>query len=97
MDIEYKLKDILSNYLFSTLKRYRTFEGVKSKYTLYGDVNVSINNYITSNILNRYKFDKVYLYMQERDINEEGQIKYKNNWNFKSKKRKLYLLNIIEY
>jgi len=91
-----KLKDILSNYLFSTLKRYRTFEGVKSKYTLYGDVNVSINNYITSNILNRYKFDKVYLYMQERDINEEGQIKYKNNWNLNLKEETIFT-NIIEY
>lgn len=78
---EINLKSILSNYLFSTLKKYRTFEGVRNNSTIYNDVNVFINNYIKSNILNRYKLEKIDLFILNRSIGEDSQIKYKNNWN----------------
>lgn len=78
---EINLQRILINYLYTTLKKFRTFEGVKNSYTRYNDVDVAIVNYIKNNILNRYRFKKIDLYLLYRDINEEGQIRGKNNWN----------------
>lgn len=78
---EIKLKEILTNYLYATLKKYRTFEGVKNSYTIYNDVDEAIVNYIKNNVLNRYRYSKIDLYLSYRDINEENQLKYKNNWN----------------
>lgn len=78
---EIKIKDILTNYLYATLKKYRTFEGVRNNFTLYNDVDIAIIEYIRKNILNRYRYKKIDLYLVYRSINEENQLKYKNNWN----------------
>jgi hypothetical protein len=40
--IDIKLDDILSNFLFANLKRYRTFEGMKASLTRKNDVNTTI-------------------------------------------------------
>lgn len=78
---EINLKSILTNYLYATIKKFRTFEGVKNKYTLYNDVDIAILNYIKKNITNRYRFKNIDLYLAYRSISEENQLKYKNNWN----------------
>jgi hypothetical protein len=51
------LKAILENYLFAILKQYRTFEGVRNSMCSTKDVNFSIRNYITKNVVDGYKFD----------------------------------------
>ena len=46
--------DILLNYLYSIMKKHRTFEGLKKEMTVYGDVNIALTRYIESNVINRY-------------------------------------------
>ena len=50
------LDKILSNFLYAEMKRWRTFEGIKSDMTIYNDINVALKNYISLNVVNRYKF-----------------------------------------
>lgn len=74
------LRTILSNYLFATLKKYRTFEGIKSDMTIYNDINVAINNYISLNILNRYKFKSIELFIDYKDIRIQNLLRYNPIW-----------------
>jgi hypothetical protein len=75
------LKDILSNILFANLKRYRTFEGLKTSLTRTNDVNSAINEYISQNVLNRYKFKKIDFYIQYKDLRSQNVLRFKNTWN----------------
>ena len=79
--IDIDLNKILSNYLFATLKRFRTFEGVKNNMNKYNDVDVAIRNYIKYNVLDRYKYKSIYLYVDYKDMREQSLLRYKNNWN----------------
>lgn len=74
------LKSILSNYIFATLKRYRTFEGVKNNMTKNGDVDFAIKEYIDKNILDRYKLDKIELFINYVNIKDQSILKYNNIW-----------------
>lgn len=78
--IDIDIKKILINYLFATLKRYRTFEGVKTNNTLTKSVNSSIYEYINSNILNRYKYNKVDLFVEYNHFSQDGTLRYKNSF-----------------
>jgi len=74
------LKTIITDYLYATLKRYRTFEGVRNEMTMFNDVNVGVRNYIQSNVLNRYKFKSIDLYVRYQDLRNQSLLRYKNNW-----------------
>lgn len=73
---------ILINYLFSTLKKYRTFEGVSNNMTIGNDVNSAIKDYIKSNLLSRYEFYKADLYIGYNDL-KNGGLQFQNNWDQK--------------
>lgn len=75
------LKTILSNYLFATLKQFRTFEGVKKEMTSNSDVDFSINEYITKNVLDRYKFQGLELYLKYNDIRTNNIRRFSTTWN----------------
>lgn len=75
------IKDILTDYLFATMKRYRTFEGINNEYTRKNDINTSIKEYISNNVLNRYKFSKIDLYVSYKDLRSQNVLRYKNTWN----------------
>lgn len=79
--MEIDLRTILSDYLFASLKKYRTFEGMKTEMTRTNDVNSSINTYIRQNVLNRYKYDKIDLYVQYRDLKQQNILRFNNSWN----------------
>ena len=79
MDI--KLNDVLSNLLFANLKRYRTFEGMKTSLTRTNDVNVAIREYIDKNVSNRYKLSKIDLYIKYKDLRSQNVLRFKNTWN----------------
>jgi hypothetical protein len=79
--IDINLRGILSDYLFATLKRYRTFEGILNNMTKTNDINTSMKDYISSNVLNRYKFSKIDLYISYNDLRSQNVLRYKNNWN----------------
>ncbi len=75
------LESILSNYIFASLKQGRTFEGVKNNMTIYNDVNVSMREYISKNVLDRYKYSKIELYLRYNDLRGQNVLRFKNNWN----------------
>jgi len=75
------LKDILVNYLFATLKQYRTFEGVKREMTSNSDVDFAIKEYITKNVTDRYKFQKIELYLKYTDIRTNNVRRFSTTWN----------------
>jgi hypothetical protein len=74
------LKTIITEYLYATLKKYRTFEGVKNEMTMFNDINVGIKNYIQFNVLNRYKLKSVDLYVRYQDLRNQSLLRYKNKW-----------------
>lgn len=74
------LKNILENYIFATLKQYRTFEDVRNTMCYTRDVNFSIKEYVIKNVLDRYKFDKVELYMRYVDLRDQNVRRFVNTW-----------------
>lgn len=75
-----ELKSILSSFLFATLKRYRTFEGMKIQMTKTHDVDSSIKEYINENVINRYKFKSLDIYINFKDLKNQNVLRYKNTW-----------------
>ncbi len=75
------LSTILKNYLFASMKKFRSFEGLKNNMTRNGDVNVALRNYIDSNVYNRYKLSKIDLYISYKDLRDQSILRYKNYWN----------------
>lgn len=76
-----ELRDILTDYLFAIMKRYRTFEGISNNLTRTNDVNTAIKQYISNNVLNRYKFSKLDLYVSYKDLMNQNVLRYVNTWN----------------
>lgn len=74
------INDILTNYIFALLKKYRTFNGVQNSMTVYNKVDSSIANYIDSNIINQYKYNKINFYISYNNL-QNGSLKYNNTWN----------------
>lgn len=64
-------REILLEYLFSKIKENRSFKALKSNVFLNNNINLSIRSYINENILNRYKFSKINLYIKYININNE--------------------------
>lgn len=76
-------KTILINYLFAEFKKWRTFEGVKNNMCLSNDVNKSIKEYITTNLISRYDLDKTdifinYLSLENNSVTNN--LRLKNTW-----------------
>jgi hypothetical protein len=74
------LRTILTNYLFATLKRWRTFEGVRNSMTKNNDVSFAMQEYIIKNVLDRYKLNRVELYLNYVPITNQNILKYNNLW-----------------
>jgi len=79
--LEINLNQIFSDFIFASLKKYRTFEGLKNNMTLEKDVNISIRKYIDKNIRNRYKLSKFDLFIKYKDLRNQDILKWKNSWN----------------
>lgn len=78
--LDINLNEIIINYLFAKLKENRTFEGVKNGMTIYNDVNFAMKDYISKNVLNRYKYSKIELYIKYNDLRNQNILKYDNRW-----------------
>ena len=74
------LRNILSDYLFAVMKRYRTFEGLSNPLTRTNDVNTAIREYISNNVTNRYKLSRLDLYVSYTDLRSQNVLRYKNTW-----------------
>ena len=80
-NIDINLKGILANYVFAELKRYRTFEGIRTNMNYYNDVNTAINNYINYNVIDRYKISGIDLYVYYKELSTKSLLRYANTWN----------------
>jgi hypothetical protein len=74
------LRTILINHLFATLKRWRTFEGVRNSMTESNDVDFAIKEYIIKNVIDRYKLQKIELYLNYVPITNQNILRYNNLW-----------------
>ena len=79
--LDINVNHILSDYLFAILKKYRTFEGISNNMTRENDVNTSVRDYISKNVLNRYKLSRLDLYVSYTDLRSQNVLRYKNTWN----------------
>jgi len=48
--------------------------------TVNNDVSSALKNYISNNVLDRYKFTRVDLYVEYKDLRSNNLFKFKNNW-----------------
>lgn len=79
--LEIDLKKIISNYIYAELKRHRTFEGIITKMTSTNDVNTALKNYISYNVVDRYKLSRIDLYLEYTDLRGRDILRYENVWN----------------
>jgi len=78
------LEKILKNYLFSIMKKHRSFEGIRTDMTLNDDVNISLKSYIVNNVYNRYKLKNIDFYISYNSLRNQNVLRYKNRWEYKS-------------
>ena len=78
--LDVNIKDILYGYIFASLKKYRTFEGLRTEMNIYNDVNTALASYIDQNVMNRYKFSSMDLYLSYTDLRSQNALRYKNIW-----------------
>lgn len=74
------IENLLVNNIFAKLKYYRTFNGVANDTTLKNSVNLSIVDYIRNNIVNRYKFKSITLYLRYYNLVDNNLLRYQNVW-----------------
>lgn len=79
--LDINLNAVLYDYVYACLKKYRTFEGLRTEMTVYNDVNTSIASYIDLNVMNRYKFARLDMYLSYVDLRNQKTLRYKNTWN----------------
>jgi len=79
--LEIMPKKILSDYIFASIKKFRSFEGMTSNMTIYEGVNVAIQRYIEFNIIEKYKMSEIELFIQYRNLRSQNILRFKNNWN----------------
>lgn len=79
--IEINFKNILLEYLFGKLKNVRTFNGIYVENTRNNNIDLSIKDYIVSNLLDRYLYDSIELWISYNDLFEDGNLRYVNSFN----------------
>lgn len=82
-----KVEQILKDYIFAELKKYRTFEGIKNEMTRYNNVEIAMRNYIDFNVKDRYKLKNIDLYIEYKDLRNQNILRFKNDWNSTIKKQ----------
>lgn len=75
------INKILINFLFSNIKKFRTFESVKNEENIYKNVDLAILDYIEENIVNSYKFKKIDFYLKNIRIDNNEKTRFTNTWN----------------
>lgn len=73
-------KKILKEYIFSQIKKRRTFQGILNNDVNFNNINLAIRDYISKNILQKYELKKIEIFIEYNDLNNEDNFKYQNNW-----------------
>ena len=76
--LDINLKSILTEFVFANVKKERTFQSLTNDMVVSKDVNVFIRNYITNNVLDRYKLSNIDLYVDYLDLKSEDNFQYEN-------------------
>ncbi len=79
--IEINYKKILLDYLFGILKNIRTFQGIYRENTQNNSVDLSIIDYISLNILDKYLYSSIDLWISYNNLNDDQNLKYSNKFN----------------
>jgi hypothetical protein len=79
--IEINIRDILINYIFSRIKEVRTFEGIQNSSTRNNSIDTAIRKYIEVNLLSRYEYQTIDLYIKYNQLTGGAFLRYQNNWN----------------
>lgn len=67
-DININIKPLLRNYIFANIKYNRTFEGVLNNMTYNNNTDMSITEYINTNIIDRYRFKTLDFYVKYNEL-----------------------------
>lgn len=76
--LDIQMKTVLKDYLVAVLKKWRTFEGVANSMTINNNVSTSINEYVVTNLLGRYKFSKIEFYLKSVDLKTSNALRFAN-------------------
>lgn len=76
--IDINIKSILVDYIYSTIKKWRTFDGVYNNMVINNNINSSIKDYINLNLLGRYKFSKIEFYIDSINLSKSNSLQYLN-------------------
>lgn len=71
-EIKIDARTILKEYLFANIKRRRTFKSLKPNNFTNKNINESIYDYISANLLDRYQVSNVNLYIKYIDIKDNS-------------------------
>lgn len=76
-------REILINYLFYKIKEKRTFKSIRTNNLQDQNIDDAIRQYIEYNVIDRYKFSKIDLFVKIQNItqsqNVKGQLQLKSN------------------
>lgn len=78
LTIDYK--NLLTEYIYAQVRKWRTFEGIRVYMTLNNNVSLMIKEYIRNNVLDRYEIERVDLYIEYVDLRNQNVLRYKNTW-----------------
>ena len=79
-NITIDLRNILIEQVFALMKKYRTFEGVETDMTLARNVDQSLRDYISKNVLGRYQFNRIELYLLSIPLTNQNELKWTNTY-----------------
>jgi hypothetical protein len=79
--LEIDTRSILKRYIFASMKKFRTFEGLKNEMTIYNDVNLALDEYIKNNVIDLYRFSKIDLFLEYKELINNNTLRYNNIWN----------------
>lgn len=81
--LDINLVGILTDQLYAKIKSARTFEGVRTRATIYNDIRIAVAKYIELNVVNRYKMTKFELYLKYVDLRSQNVLRFNNTWDEK--------------
>jgi hypothetical protein len=79
--LDINIVGILTDQLYAKMKNARTFEGVRSRTTIYNDIRIAVAKYIEMNVVNRYRMSKFELYLKYIDLRSQNVLRFNNTWN----------------
>jgi hypothetical protein len=76
--LEMNILNLLTEVIFAKIKQARTFEGILSSETQKNNINTSIRDYISKNIISRYKFNSVDMWIRYNSLTNDQSLRYSN-------------------